>query len=517
MSRRAAIFQDVQFQPFDFSLGAQGAALQQRRQEAALENQQQQARLRQADQEQGNKYIQGLNVDPTGVNTVDVYNQAEMDKLKTQLADYQKQGASTSQLQALANQKLPTILRGYTIAKNHEANIDKRLQELGKNYPSADLAKAKAMMNEEMINDLFNKDENGQVKGYKDPSIIPMEKQYGANLENEDNLHLWNTPSGNLLNHVENLPRTPYQQKESFDDKGNKTKNNVSGEISGLQEYILGKNGEDIKGIRYKAEKALWGSSSIEVMPKEQFDLAVNNAPKKAKADFYAITNPEIEKANAMKMQAVGLPLSTEEKDLLRRKMALEMFKNGRYDKSSFKTDEGQVIPKPSVTKNYINTGGKSGQEINWIDAWKDIDEQNQKHKGTHITIQDKKITNATPLNTLGQNTQTAIITALNGAGYDKDASQVYLRDVDGKMYVYDTDNVPLMPLSKQGINVTANQPLGVKAKSAALSNAQKTQTSPTKQPAGKVRVEINGTTYEMDKSQLPALDKDGIKYKIKS
>jgi hypothetical protein len=363
MSRRPSVFQSGDIgNPIGTALGVQSNAINQRREEAGIESEDRKRRLAHDDEAAKQKYLEGFKVDATGVNTVDTYNLAELEKMKTQLSDAFKNGATISQVAPYASGRMSNITRGYTIAKNHEANIDKKLQELAKEYPSADLGAAKSHMNNEMLKDIFDYDENGQVKSYKDPSTIPLEKAYGANLENEDNLHLWNKPSGELIKHVEGLPRAAYQENEYVDKKGFKHGYNASGELSGLQEHVRGAN-NDITGIKYKTEKVKWGSNEIEVMPKEQFDVAISNASKKAKADFYVATNPEIEKASYMKMQAVGQPLTTEEKDVIRRKMALEMFSGGGYDKSTFKKAEKEGVPKPAAIHIHNNNGNGSGNQ----------------------------------------------------------------------------------------------------------------------------------------------------------
>jgi hypothetical protein len=523
MSRRPSVFQSGTIgEPIGQFIGAHSNALNQRREESAMESDDRKKLLNAQDEAAKLKYLDGFKVDSTGVNTVDTYNLAELEKMKTQLSDAFKNGATISQVAPYASGRMSNITRGYTIAKNHEANIDKKLQELAKEYPSADLGAAKSHMNNEMLKDIFDYDENGQVKSYKDPSTIPLEKAYGANLENEDNLHLWNKPSGELIKHVEGLPRAAYQENEYVDKKGFKHGYNASGELSGLQEHVRGAN-NDITGIKYKTEKVKWGSNEIEVMPKEQFDVAISNASKKAKADFYVATNPEIEKASYMKMQAVGQPLTTEEKDVIRRKMALEMFSGGGYDKSTFKKAEKEGVPKPPVTNIHNHMGGNQAPVR---EMYTPVYNKVSNPETPSITINGKAI--GTPLSELDSDEAEAMVNEARKATGNNDltSDKLFLKAENGKLKIYSIEDRPLptttaeakgwqMPnpivtISPQGVDIKA-QPTA-KGKNTVIARGEK---EPTK--TGTIRfVGPDGKTYEGTQDTIDKMTKAGVKFTIK-
>lgn len=288
MSRRGAILQDYggNFNPMPLESQLTAAQLGQRQQEFAAHQSQQK---QQKSDKEAYDLISGLKIDHIGDNTIDVMTDKQLQGLQDELMDMHLKGATTDQLRLTAQRKLPQISNGHTIAKNKLADINTGITNLGKDYKTGDLAKAKELAIKPMLKDILYFDENGRPKGYKETSTIP-ERNYVTPLLEDDNLVQWYKPSGNFEKHITSLPTPPISGGYVVRDKnGKKTIRKFTGTGSMFDELIKDDEG-DVIGMSPKTQKVSLGNDEngkpiqIDTLPEELQTVALGTP--EAEADF---------------------------------------------------------------------------------------------------------------------------------------------------------------------------------------------------------------------------------------
>lgn len=118
MSRRGAILQDYggNFPAQSQEAQLAAASYYQRDKELAAQQNNQKQNAKAKDGKDSLDYIDKLKVEPVGDTTVDLYNTAQLQKLKDDLLAKRQSGVSSEDIQIQAMQELPKIAKGYIIA-----------------------------------------------------------------------------------------------------------------------------------------------------------------------------------------------------------------------------------------------------------------------------------------------------------------------------------------------------------------------------------------------------------------
>ena len=440
MSRRGAILQDYggHIPAQDFTAQRDAASYYQRDKELAAQQQQQQQAAKQKEGKDATDYITGLKVDHIGDNTIDLYNDAQLKAVQDELIGMMGKGAGLNEIKIAALPKLQKIGQGYTIAKNEYAKITEGIKDLTKQYPTGDMEAARNVAGKNMLETIFEYDENGKVKGYKDPSLIPREKNYLQDLTTNQNLPKWYKKSGDFESGIKKLPLIPIKGGTTRTDKfGKKVKQTYTGHGSVFDEPIINDEGEQT-GWRLKSEAVPLGRNEDgsliieQVMPKEQFELATSTPS--AKLDFQYDFNKYLEETGVNPDR-----LDPRAKDTLERKFAYDFFsKTGIHGSSFLPTDEIKEAPVKNITNNNIRVGGAKEVDIN--DLYGRI--------GKKIDAEIEKGFTATRFNSLGNDEQAAVKQAVENAGYalSEGGGNIYLSKDGDEYKIYKAEDGKLLP-----------------------------------------------------------------------
>jgi len=513
MSRRGAILQDYggRFEPQPQDAQRDAAQYYQRDKEQANQMQQQKERDKQKQQGDATDFIGGLNVPHVGDNTIDLYNDAQIQKLQGELNGMQAKGASLQDIKLKAMQELPKISQGYTVAKNGYGQITEGLKDLTKDYPSGDMQTARSLAGRELIKDIFEYDENGNIKGYKDPSLIPQGKNYLESLTTSDKLPQWYRKSGAFQSEIKKLPLIPIKGGTTrTDSRGKRIKQTYTGHGSVFDEPILNDKGEqtgwDLKAESVPLGRNEDGSLIIEkVMPKEQFELAM--ATPSARADFNIDFNESLNQQGINPDQ-----IDPRAKDVLQRKFAYDFFSNTGIHGSSFlPVDEVKEAPIKNIT-NITNKSGGSTTNIN--DVYSGIVAATE-NRNNDINFSDGN--KATRMNSLNIDAQKVIFDYIGDK--DLDERNTFLRNNNGNIEVYRVDEETEQPIidnkhlvatfPKVGTNLKVQS--DVKAKKAVVAegeNKRKAKVQSRKGQDGKTYTSTDGITWKASDGTTVVLQK---------
>lgn len=473
MSRRGAILEHVDFDPMPLQSQLQASELGQRNYEFQQQMAAQKQRQQQLDKEKQKKdaldFIGGLGLEHIGDNTIDILTDKQMQGLQNKLMQMQENGADITDIKMEAQRQLPAIVNGHTVAQNKYNQIKAGLTELGKDYTTGDLNKARELAVIPMLKDVVKFDENGKPIGYNDVSTIP-ERNYVSDLLNDQNIGQWYKPSGGLESHVKSLPLTKIGESTKVRDKNGREIDNVwegyGSVFSTLKkDPVTGATiGKEIKYETVPLGKNEDGSvNNVAILPKEEFDVLTGTPT--AKADFTIKFN------NAMADAGVDVSqLDPRAKDILQRKFAHDWLSSTGIEGSSFikKQVDKQPITK-NITNNRINLGGPPPPTI---DIYKTIDEKasTPDHLKTYLQA-----------NLLDDTEQQYVLSKARDAAKDDTIgiSDIYIKKFpEGIWVVRAEDKLPLVKLTPTGSNVTATNPLGQKAKQKAAQEAKKIPTN---------------------------------------
>lgn len=490
MSRRSAILQDYGGSFPEQSHDAEKAAAGYYQRDKELAAQMQQHKDNQKAKQQGDAtdYITGLKVEPVGDNTIDLYNNQQLKGVQDELIGMMQKGAGVNDIKIAAIPKLQKIAQGYTIAKNEYGKIASGVKDFGKDYPTGDMEAARNIAGNEMLKTIFEFDDKGQVKGYKDPSLIPTDKNYFQNLTTNENLPKWYRRGASFEKGIKDLPLIPIKGGTTRTDKyGGKVKQTFTGHGSVFDEPVVNEEGEQT-GWRLKSEnvplgKNPDGSVIIEqVMPKEQFELALSSPS--ARLDFESDFNRYLEETGVNPDR-----LDPRAKDVLQRKFAYDLFdKTGIHGSSFLTTDEIKAAPVKNITNVSVNNGKPEPPAIDiYTPLRTQMDDPDRKEART---IEGKYI-KMIPSNSLTEQ-QLSVLIPMAKAQYGDDVNveNLYIRDVEGTLRAFITDSkdgkisekdTMLGEITKRGANMSANKPLGQKSVAKAVEQSGKGKPSTSK------------------------------------
>ncbi len=510
MSRRGSVLENFNIDAMNPAVGLQTGRLAVENRELDMRAAQHKADKATAAKKDATDFIGGLNIDDIGDNTIDILTHKQLDKLKGDLIDMQAKGADVTAIKTEAFRRLPAIANGHTVAKNKYNDIKTGLTNLGKDYPTGDMAKARELPVKAMIKDVVQFDEKGQPISYKDPSIIP-EKNYTSDLTNETNLPQWYKPSGGLETHIKALPLTKIgESKKIRNKKGVEVDNNWEGQGSVFSQLKKDENGATV-GQEIKFENVPLGKNpdgtvnQVKVLPQEQFDILTGTPT--AKADFTLMFNKHL--TDELKVDPAKL--DPRAKDVLQRQFARDWLEATNIDGHSFITKQAEKQPLPPRISVKVNTGS---QQPPVIDVYKTIQSKALDHLDTDkykpVVINGKPVMGVLQANILDDSEQEMLLKKSRTASGDEKLSidDVYVKaEPNGETWTYRvSDNKPLVKLTPIGVNVSANQPLGMKSKQEAVKDAQGKETKPEPVKAkeqtrkgkdGKVYKSTDGVTWK--------------------
>lgn len=488
MSRRGSILQDYGNIDATQRDAAQRDAAQyyQRDKELAAQQNNQKQNAKAKDGKDSLDYIDKLKVEPVGDTTVDLYNTAQLQKLKDDLLAKRQSGVSSEDIQIQAMQELPKIAKGYTIAKNEYGKIVEAQKNLLKDYPEGNAEAARNVMGKDMLTNIFEYNEDGTVKGYKDPSLINTNKSYSDVLFDPEKMDTWypSTTDAVVANIQKTRGLTPIDgQVKVINPRGGYTDKKYKGHISIYDRPDVDSDGK-ISGISLDSESVPLGKNAdgtanvIQVMPKEKYEVLRGDG--KAAMQFDKAVYDHISKDLGVNPKS----LDPQALDVYSRKYALEMLnKTGLQGSSYNQFDIEKADPVKNITNVRVNTGG--AKEVPVMDIvtpvrsyFDNVGEQKEGLKGVaQINLFNNEVT--TPVINEVKNRYPDI--TAEDIYYQKSGNDIWVMKAAETGKVDRQKDVPVFKLDEFS-NVTGNKPQGQKSKNKALENAQsgKTDTKPT-------------------------------------
>lgn len=506
MSRRGAILQDYggRFEPQPQDAQRDAAQYYQRDKEQANQMQQQKERDKQKQQGDATDFIGGLKADHVGDTTIDLYNDAQMKSLQDKLVAMQQKGAGVNEIKMAALPELQKIAQGYTIAKNEYGKIAEAQKNLMKDYPEGNAEAARNVMGKGLLENIYEYNPDGSIKGYKDPSLINSSKSYSDDLFDPEKMDAWypNTINEVVANIQKTRGLTPLKgQLKLINPKGGYTDKKYEGHISIYDTPITDKDGK-ITGISLDAENVPLGKNKdgtanvIQVMPKGKYDVLRGNG--KSAMQFDKAVYNHISKDLGINPKS----LDPQAYDIYSRNYALEMLRTTGLQGSSYNQfDVEKENPIKNITNNYVNNGK---QPVPVMDIVTPVKSYFETHKDAVIRYDSKDgkvktISGVAPLNVFNNAVTDPIVETIKSrhSGEGLTANNIYYRNIDGTTWVMiartpddkkdgqfkinPEEDTPAFKLD-EFTNVVGNKPGGIKPKNQALIDAQKkTKTEPIK------------------------------------
>ena len=518
MSRRGSILQDYggRFEPMTFEGQLTGARIA----ASATENRAQQETAKQtAKQKEGKDatdYITGLKVDGTGINDIDAQNSAELLRVQNEMIrmatpiEQGGEGKSYNDIRVYGMRVLPKIDNTSRIAKNYKAQIDKDAIDLEKTYGAGfDRDAYYNQAYKKLSDDLLERDDKGKIKGYKDPNLVPQNRNYSGEIESDpESLGTVFKTSGSFQKGLEQTIKIPLKGSGTYTDKfGKKVKRKPLGDGTIYDEPIINADGGQT-GWRLKGEDVPLGTNPDgsliieEVMPVEQFSVMVDTPSKRKDFDIYVKGKLDESGVNVGKLDGRA-------KDVLERKFAIDYLrKTNAHGSSFYLEDEVKEAPAPkNITNNNIRVGGAPVPVMDIVTPVRDYFKANP-NTTVRYTGKDGKDKTVkypyAPISVFNNEVTDPVIEKAKQRGYD--ASNIYYKKDGNNTWVMGTLNaqkvnpetdVALFKLDKFS-NVSGNKPQGVKSKNKALTAAQEGEANRSGKATAKTFNVINPNTGEV-------------------
>lgn len=327
------------------------------------------------------------------------------------------------------------------------------------------------------------------------------------------------------------------------------------------EDMFIDKNGDvKIKGddliLNVPAAKQPVSVAGVKLSPDEQVMAQV--ALKGATGKDVVTMMPDQEFAKYMAVPSVGLVVKARvnamkdhykqtqgdtypsgfKMDELLQKAAMHELMTEYADAKTVEVKKDIAAPAPKITINNNNAPAPVESRDYYGEVVSRLKNYNQEQdsKGRKVLSGANPANYRMPINLLENEVQTFLIDAArekkneegkknisqdNLALFEKNGAvglyEVYTKD-EGRNKSGDLKGDPLVILSEAAINVPLNQKYIPTTKP----KVRQYQETPHKgisqqQQSGKVKVVINGATYEVPRSSLSQMDKDGVKYQIKN
>lgn len=446
MSRRGAILQDYGgTMPLqDITAARDAASYYQRDKEQANQMKMHQADQKKKEQGDATDFIGGLKADHVGDTTIDLYNDAQMKSLQDKLVAMQQKGAGVNEIKMAALPELQKIAQGYTIAKNEYGKIAEAQKNLMKDYPEGNAEAARNVMGKGLLENIYEYNPDGSIKGYKDPSLINSSKSYSDDLFDPEKMDAWypNTTNEVVANIQKTRGLTPLKgQLKLINPKGGYTDKKYEGHISIYDTPITDKDGK-ITGISLDAENVPLGKNEdgtanvIQVMPKGKYDVLRGNG--KSAMQFDKAVYNHISKDLGINPKS----LDPQAYDIYSRNYALEMLRTTGLQGSSYNQFD---VEKENPIKNITNITNKTGKD--------EVDVNNiYKRVGAKIDSEVEKGFGATRFSSLANDEMEVVKKAVEIAGYDLEegGTNIYLAKDGDEYKVYKAEDGKPLPQTPQ-------------------------------------------------------------------
>jgi len=512
MSRRGSILQDYGNIDATQRDTAQRDAAQyyQRDKELAAQQKQHQQTAKAKEQGDAVDYIGGLKADHVGDTTIDQYNDALMKGVQDELMGMMQKGAGVNEIKMAAIPKLQKIAAGHTIAKDEYGKIVETKKNLQKDYPEGNADAAGNVMGKEMLDNLFEYDENGKIKGYKDPSSINTNKSYSDALFDKEKMDTWypDTTDALVANVQKTRGLTPIKgQLKLINSRGGYTDKKYEGHLSIYDRPTVDEEGK-VTGIELDAENVPLGKNAdgtanvIQVMPEDKYNVFRGDG--KSAMQFDRAVYNHISKDLGINPKS----LDPQALDIYSRNYALEMLrKTGLHGSSYNQFDIERTDPVKNITNNNIRVGGANVPVMDIVtpvrDYFENVGEQKEGLKGVaQLNLFNNEVT--TPVMNEVK-IRYPDITA-DEIYYKKDGNNIWVMKADESGKVNKLKDVPVFKLDDFS-NVTGNKPQGQKSKNEALRKAQSGNKGDA--PISKSSYSWNGYDYSEDEiNQAAAAEK---------
>jgi len=519
LSRRGAILQDYggtfPEQSHDAEKAAASYYQRDKEQDKDLAYRRQQGKEKQG--ADATKFITELKNEKTGINDIDVENDKQLLAAQNKMIDMMQKGAPLSEIQIYAMRELPKINNAYTVGKNYKEQVTKGMTDMEKKYgDGVDLKELQNRAYKKMADDIFDRDEKGNIIGYKDPSLIPKNRDYVSEIENdEEALGTVFKPSGGLSTNIKTFPTPSISRSEDKRGKDGRTRyNGFTGQGSVFVEEDIDPETGVTKGLKYKSEKVPLGNNPdgttnyVEVMPEDEFGLMTQTPAAKKEFDIMFRSN----------MKEMGIDpskLDSRAKDILKRGYALEWMKETNIDGSAFNPKMKDIQPLPPRVSVRVSTGG--AKDVPVMDIVTPI-----KDYFTQVgDTQKDELKGVAQLNLFNNEVTTPVVEEVKKRYPDITADDIYYQKDGNNIWVMKTNetgkvdrkkDVPVFKLDDFS-NVTGNKPQGQKSKNKALSVAQEGDANRTAKkemiPVGTILTGKDGkkikTTKEITKAEAEA------------
>jgi len=504
MSRRGAILQDYggHIPAQDFTAQRDAASYYQRDKELAAQQQQQQQTAKQKEGKDATDYITGLKNDPTGINEVDTWDDTMLLREQNKMLEMQNQGKTLQDIKIYAMNVLPKLDKTSKLTKAYKDQIDKGLVDVEKTYGNGvDIAAYRNKAYKKLADDLFERDEKGAIVKDKDFEVIPKNKNYIAEIEDdEESLGTVFKLGGALADNIKKLPTPNISKSDDVRGKDGRLRyNGFTGQGSVFVEQDIDPETNVIKGLKYKSEKVPLGNNPdgttnyAEVMPDDEFGILTQTPA--AKKEFDIMFREHLRKGNIDPTK-----LDSRAKQTLKKAYALEWVKESNIDGSAFnpKMRDIQPLPPKNITNVRVNTGGAPVPVMDIVTPvrsyFENVGNQKEGLKGVaQLNMFNNEVT--TPIMEEVKKRYPSV--TADNIYYQKSGNDIWVMkaeetDESGKIKVNQQKDTPIFKLDDFS-NVTGNKPQGVKSKNKALTTAQegeanrsgKVSPKPKKDPLG--------------------------------
>ncbi len=340
----------------------------------------------------------------------------------------------------LIRDKIGNVAKWSDLAMNDAKRIEKQQLEFNRTFGNTDLNKVNEIVSGEFENNLFDKDEKGNLM-LKAPHLINPEKNYFEPLSNPNVLAQTVNNVKPLFDFFKNIKTYPIEGSEYRSKKGNVIAKSYKGYTTPYTDEVTGD--ENKLELRPKSQMAMVDANGEPVRIADESLIKAMASDPQVESSFNKLWEDEVAKKGLQN-------LSQQAKDILKENFRYRLAEEQMSGMHQVNFKEKQIEPK---TTNIINVGGK-GTEI----------------KDVYAEVKGKMPKNgkALSLNKLSDVAQSTILDYVRKIG-NKEATQADVaiwEDKNGEVGVYSVkvggDGITridekIAPLSYFGTNTKVN------------------------------------------------------------